>query len=289
MTSTAALLATATSASTVATGPAATPEATLAPVPSPTVQARQTSDPTAVVVFAASPLGGALSEVASSFMLSSNVASGVSYRFDDSTLLGSLIQQGADADVFASMDSAQMDNLRQANLLNGPESALVGDRLVIVVSKANPQNIQGLGDLAKNGVRFIIAAPSNATTAAIQTAFDRASADPIFGADFRSKADRNVLARDGDDRLVVSRIVAGEVNAGLVYASSLDPRSRAQLQVIDIPDAFNAVVDYPIAVLKNGSNARGGQAFVNYVLTPPAQAIFSKWGFSKVASNSAAP
>src|SRR5690242_18971307 len=54
---------------------------TLVPVapPSPTVVRRQTQDPTAVVVFAASTFGAALTELASSFMVSAPDATGVSY------------------------------------------------------------------------------------------------------------------------------------------------------------------------------------------------------------------
>ncbi len=262
-------------------------EATLAlAAPSPTVQQRQSADPTAIVVFASSPFGGAMSELGSAFMLSNHDATGVSYRFDNAALLAQMIQQGTDADVFASMDPAQMDSLRNANLLDAAPSVLVRDRLVIVVSKSNPQGIQSFKDLANPGIRFIIAAPGTPTTAAISATFNRASQDPSYGADFASRVDRNVLARDGDDRFVVSRIVAGEVNAGLVYASSVDAHSHDQVQIIDVPDALNAVVEYPIAVLKNGTNINGGRAFLNYALSAPAQDVFSRWGFTRAASNS---
>ena len=51
----------------------------------------------------------------------------VSYKFDDSAQLSSLIKQGADADVFASVDHAQMNALRDANLLDGYQpSAVIG-------------------------------------------------------------------------------------------------------------------------------------------------------------------
>ncbi|MBV9577473.1 MAG: molybdate ABC transporter substrate-binding protein, partial [Chloroflexi bacterium] len=214
---------------------------------------------------------------------------GVSYRFDNSTQLRTLIQTGADADVFVSMDPAQMDGLSQANLLDGPPAVLVRDRLVVVVSQANPQGVTGLRDLANPGIRFIIPAPASTTTAAILAAFKAASADPGYGADFGARADRNVLARDGDDRLVLDRITTGEVSAGIVYASSVDPGSRAKLQIEPIPEAISGVASYPIAVLKHASNLQGGQAFMHYALSPQAQDLLSRYGFSKATSSSAAP
>ena len=247
----------------------------------PTPLARQSLDPTAVVVFASSKLGGAFSEIGGAFMLANSAATGVSYKFEDAALLRALIQQGADADVFASTDPREMDALRQANLLDGAPSVLVRNRLVIVLSKSNPQGIQSVKDLANSGARFIIAAPTDPSSVAIGQMFERASADPAYGADFGAKADRNVLARDGDDPFVVSRIIMGEVNAGVVFSSAIDPDQQKQVQIIDVPDAVNTVVEYPIAVVKSGTNARGGQAFVTYVLSPAGQNVFSKWGYMK--------
>jgi molybdate transport system substrate-binding protein len=275
--------------STLATNPtlvrssATAPPTVPVPTPSPTPPGRESNDPTAVVVFADSSLGGGLSELASAFMVANADVTGVSYKFETSDKLTALIQQGADADVFASADARQMDALRQANLLDGAGSVLVRTGLVIIVSKANPQGIQGLKDLATSGVRFVVPDPTSQATATILATFDKASADTTYGADFRSKAERNILARDGDGQLVVNRVATGEVTAGMVYSTDVDAQSRALLQVIDIPAALNTLVDYPIAVLKNGTNARGGHAFVTYALSPKAQDVLSKFGFLRTA------
>jgi molybdate transport system substrate-binding protein len=273
------------SAATEPTLSAATEAASaLTPLPSasptPAASARQTDDPTAVVVFAASSFGQALSELGSDFMLAVPEATGVTYHFGKSDTLRAMIEQGAQADVFISQDAAPVDSLRQENLLDGAPDVLTTDQLVIVVSRANPQHLQSLKDLATSGVRFIVPAPSSATTTALLAAFDAASRDPTYGDDFRARADRNVLARDGDDQQVITRIVDGEVSAGVVYASSLgDPASRAQVQTIAVPDSVSAPLEYPIAVLKNATNRRGGQAFVHYALSGRAQDILSRYGF----------
>jgi molybdate transport system substrate-binding protein len=255
------------------------------PTATPVGLGRQTNDPTAVVVFAPSAMGQALTDLGSQFMLAAPDATGVSYRFDTPATLLGLIQQGADADVIVSLDRSTIDTLQQASLLDGSPTTLVGDQLAIVTSKANPQQVQTLKDLANSGVRFIVPAPTSPTTTALKAAFDAASRDPAYGADFGARADRNVLARDGDDHLVISRILAGEVTAGVVFASSVNPSSQAQLQTIVFPASISTLSEYTIGVLKNGTNLRGAQAFVKYALSAPAQDILSRYGFRRLGSS----
>ena len=40
-------------------------------------------------------------------------------------------------------------------------------------------------------------------------------------------------------------------------------------------------VSYPIAVVTTGKEARMGQEFLNFVLSPEGQAVLAKYGFSK--------
>jgi molybdate transport system substrate-binding protein len=79
------------------------------------------------------------------------------------------------------------------------------------------------------------------------------------------------------------------VSAGIVFASSIDQGSRSKVQVLPIPDSIGAAASYPIAVLKHATNPTGGQAFVQYALSPQAQDVLSRYGFAKADSTGAAP
>src|SRR5579871_1043250 len=50
------------------------------------------------------------------------------------------------------------------------------------------------------------------------------------------------------------------------------------LKSFQIPDQFNTEVVYPIATTK-GDNPAGGQAFVNFVLSPAGQHVLKIWNF----------
>jgi molybdate transport system substrate-binding protein len=55
-----------------------------------------------------------------------------------------------------------------------------------------------------------------------------------------------------------------------------------KVKVIDIPDTFNVIAEYPIAVLKNSAHASDAQAFMQYVLSADGQAILAKFNFISV-------
>ena len=66
------------------------------------------------------------------------------------------------------------------------------------------------------------------------------------------------------------------------------PPEPTSLAVIEAEPTLPALPSAsPIAVLKNGVNRRGGQAFVNYALSRPAQDILSRYGFARVVSGTA--
>jgi molybdate transport system substrate-binding protein len=112
---------------------------------------------------------------------------------------------------------------------------------------------------------------------------DRASREPGYGIDFRARVLRNVVSREDNVRQIVSKVVLGEADAAVVYATDATPAMRDALQVIPIPDQLSPLTSYPIAVA-HGDNPAGGQAFVSYVLSPAGQHILARWGFLPAAA-----
>jgi len=171
----------------------------------------------------------------------------------------------------------------QANRFEDQPHIFARSRLALLISRDNPKQIQQLQDLAKPGVRWVTTDPSNPVSQATLTMLDKASADPGYGADFRTKAERNILARAGSVGDVVLRVQQHEADATVVYNSDIPPTTRVLIQAIAVPDDVNVPASYSIAVMK-GPNARGGQAFASFLLTPQAQDILAKWGFVKIGA-----
>ena len=273
-----------TISSTSAPAPTDTAVPAAAPRPPSTAPAAPTSARPAVapvsgeiVVFAASSLTDAFQDMATAFQ-QANPNARLTFNFGASSQLATQLGQGARADVFASADQAQMDNANKADVLAGPDRAFARNRLVLITPGENRRRITGIHDLANEGVKFITAQPSVPIGQYTAQVLDKASADPSYGADFKSRVQANTVSQEDNVRQVVSKVQLGEADAAVVYSTDATPQVRGQLQIIEIPDALQTLATYPIAVA-NGSNSAGGEAFVSYVLSSQGQATLAKWGF----------
>ncbi len=287
------------------TAPAAAPtSAPAAPTTAPTAAAvaKPTTAPAAlstaapktaapvsgeIVVFAASSLTDVFQDMATAFQ-QANPNAKVTFNIGASTQLATQLAQGASADVFASADQTQMDNARKSNAVVGQDRVFARNRLVVITPRDNPKQIVAVKDLAKDGVKFVTAqtgVPIGQYTAQM---LDKASADPTYGSDFKSRVEANTVSKEDNVRQVVSKVRLGEADAAVVYSTDATPQARDQLQLIQVPDPLQTLATYPIAVAKGGNSA-GGEAFVSYVLGTEGQATLARWGFLPPTSASTQP
>jgi molybdate transport system substrate-binding protein len=246
-------------------GSSSTPTATSAP-------------PVTLNVFAAASLKNAFTEIGQKFQQAhSNVT--VTFNFAGSQALAQQINQGAPADVFASANQTQMKVVTDAGGADASASKVFARNLLTVIyPKNNPGQITKLQDLAKSGLRIVLAAPS---VPAGQYAVDfltKASADPSFGADYKAKVTANVVSYETDVTSVVTKVVQGEADAGIVYVTDAEANA-SQLGENAIPTNLQTVAVYPIVPLKGSQNAATAQQFVDFVLSADGQAVLAKYGF----------
>jgi molybdate transport system substrate-binding protein len=143
----------------------------------------------------------------------------------------------------------------------------------------NPAGLTTLQDLAESGLRLILAAPEVPVGAYSLDFLERASADPEFGADYSAAVLSNVVSYEENVRAVLSKVLLGEADAGVVYTSDITREATDQVGRLDIPDALNTIADYPIAPVADAPNGEAAQAFIDYVLSPEGQAVLEAYGF----------
>lgn len=240
----------------------------------------QTTNQT-LTVFAAASLTDAFEELGTAFE-AQNADVDVQLSFAGSSTLATQINEGAPVDVFASANMAQMNNVITAGNVEGASIIFAQNRLVIIVPSDNPRNIQSLQDLATPGVMLVVAAegvPVREYTETMLTA-----ATEAYGTDFPAKVRENIISEEANVRLVATKITLGEADAGVVYTSDVTPDIAESVLMIPVPDAYNVIATYPIAVLKNGENSDLARRFVAFVMSPDGQSILAKWNFMPLDS-----
>jgi molybdate transport system substrate-binding protein len=247
---------------------AASPSAAVSPAPGATGE---------ITVFAAASLTDVFNEMARSFR-QANADARVTFNFASSGTLVNQLNQGARADVFASADQTNMNNAKNGGSVAGPDRVFARNSLIVIVPTANPANVTGLKDLAHPGVKIVTADTSVPIGQYTQSMLQKASADPSYGSDFQSKFQANIVSQQTDDKQIVAQVQLGEADAAVVYATDITPTTQSQLTAFQVPAAFNTDVTYPIATTR-GDNPAGGQAFVNYVLSPAGQQVLNTWNF----------
>jgi molybdate transport system substrate-binding protein len=231
-----------------------------------------------ITVFAASSLTDAFREIGVGMRAAMPGAS-VAFNFGGSPTLRTQLAQGARADVFASADEATMLGAQEDGTIIGPPRIFALNLLTVIMPAGNPARITQVQDLARPGLKLVLAAPDVPVGLYARQAFAAMGRDAPFGSGFAAAVARNVVSNETDVKAVVAKVQLGEADAGVVYRTDVTAAVRAKVTELAIPDADNVVARYPIALVKGGPNPAGGQAFLSYVLSPRGQEVLARYGF----------
>ena len=199
------------------------------------------------------------------------------YNFGGSPTLRTQLEQGARADVFVSADTAQMDLARKSGVVQGETSIFVKNRLVVIVPRHNPAHVTTFRDLARPGLKLDLTAPQVPVGNYSRQALSKANAE--YGADFAERALRNVVSEEENVKQVVTKVQLGEADAGIVYVSDVTPKVSNDVLMIPIPDAYNQIATYPIALTQSVQNRAAAEFFINFVLSVEGQAVLKAHNF----------
>ncbi len=269
-----------------AAGPGTVPAGARSAAPAgsaPWLREAYAAEPLELTVFAAASLTDAFREIAARFERE-NPGLRVVLNFGGSPQLRVQIEQGARADVFASANQPQMDLLKRGGLVAGADRVFARNRLVVIVPKDNPARIERLQDLGRPGVRFVTTHPSVPVGGYTRAALEKMSLAPGFGADFARRVAANIVSEEDNVKQVVAKVQLGEADAGVVYSSDVTPAVRRDVAIIPIPDPYNELAVYPIAVLKNARAPDAARRFVDFVLSEAGQERLVAHGFLPAAA-----
>lgn len=204
----------------------------------------------------------------------------VTFNFAGSQQLAQQLAQGAQADVFASANTKYMDAAVESGRVDEADPRTFAlNRLVVIFPKENPAGLTELKDLAKPGLKLDLADESVPVGKYSLEFLDKAMADPAFDPQFKENVLKNVVSYEITVKAVLTKVVLGEADAGIVYITDITPDAAGKVGTLNIPDALNTIASYPIAPISDSKNPNLAQAFVDLVLSPEGQQIMTEYGF----------
>jgi molybdate transport system substrate-binding protein len=228
-----------------------------------------------LVVFAAASTTNALTEIGELFAAGNKGR--ITPSFASSSTLAKQIESGAPADLFLSADLKWMDYLEEkGNLAPGTRRNLLGNRLVLIVPAESseppltPEPGMNLAGLLGNEGRLSMGDPGHVPAGT----YAKAAMEKLGLWD----QVRERLAPAKDVRAALVLVERSEAPLGIVYAT--DAAVSTKVRVLgSFPEESHPPVVYPVAAVK-GPNQAAAVAFIGFLASPEARAVFEKHGFT---------
>ena len=265
----------------------AEPEAPAAPAePAPVEEPVEEVE---LIVFAAASMTETLTQIKDLYE-AANPGVTITCNFDSSGTLKTQIQEGADCDVFVSAGQKQMNQLditasAEVNtegldfVLDGSRLNLLENNVVLVVPEGNPRGIESFDQLAqllKDGEVFMAMGNSDVPVGQYTQKILA-----WYELDEEALAGAGLITYGTNVKEVTTQVSEASVDCGVVYCTDA---FSAGLAVADSATAeMCGQVIYPAAVLKVSAHPEAAQAFLDYLSTEEAMAVFEAVGFSPVA------
>ena len=223
-------------------------------------------------VFAAASLADALGEAAQVY--ESDTGDHATLVLAGSSALARQIQQGAPADLFLSASTDWMDALASDEQIDAATRVdLLGNSLVLVAhGQAEP--VSDTPDLAALlGEGRLAMALVDAVPAGV---YGKAALE--FLGQWQAVAPQ--VAQADNVRAALALVATGEAPYGFVYAT--DAAAEPAVSVVyTFPAESHAPITYPAAVTAHAAEPESAAAFLTWLQSDEAQAIFARHGFTQ--------
>ena len=232
-----------------------------------------------LTVFTAASLTGAFGEIGQ--LYENETGMSVAFNFDGSQALRTQIENGAYADLFASANKRHMNALRDGGLINNSSMVVfTRNRISLIIPRDNPAKINNLSDLARPGLKIVMGTKDVPVGDYALQIIDNLGNDSDYGPDYRAAVLANVISQETNVNYVVTKVALGEADVGFAYVSDITEDMADRVDKIDIPDGFNVIAEYPIAVMQESERPARSQDFVNLVTSDRGKAILERYGFA---------
>ena len=243
-----------------------------------------TGESVELIVFAAASLTETLNAIAETYSAQNP---GVTFRFnfDSSGTLKTQIQEGADCDLFISAGQKQMNQLDSTASADVNTEGLdfvdsdsrvdlLENKVVLAVPEGNPADIQSFEDIGTDPCKRIALGNEDVPVGSysVEILTNLGILDELESG--------NKITYGSNVKEVTTQVKEAAADCGIVYATDA---FSAGLETVDQATAEEcSPVIYPAALTASTEHADEAQAFLEYLTTDDAAAIFASVGFAMV-------
>ena len=247
------------------------------------------AEPVELIVFAAASMTETLTILGDQYM-ENHPEVKIVFNFDSSGTLKTQIQEGADVDIFISAGQKQMNQLditadASVNtdgldfVLEGTRFNILENKVALAVPEGNPANINSYDDLIaglKDGSIMLAMGNSDVPVGQYTQKILK-----FYELSEEELASAGVITYGSNVKEVTTQVSEATVDCGIIYQTDA---FSAGLTVVDTATAeMCGQVIYPAAVMNVSKNVDAAKAFLEYLTSAEADAVFENVGFTPVA------
>jgi ABC-type molybdate transport system substrate-binding protein len=188
----------------------------------------------------------------------------------------------AKADVYLAGLRA-VEKLIDDGQLDGPPVSYVTNTLTIMVAKGNPQHVTGLNDLANPKLRLAMPNPEfEGIARQIEESLKKVGGGALATAVYDTKVkDGSTILTHIHHRQTPLFLMQGVADAGVTWQSEalFQEQAAHPISHVDIPAEANTTATYAGAVVKGAAHRDAALAWLEFIHSPKALKIFSRYGF----------
>lgn len=168
-------------------------------------------------------------------------------------------------------------------LLVGPAVPYVTNTLTIMIPKGNPAHVTGLADLGRPEIRLVMPNPEfEGIARQIEAALGKAGGDALVAAVYDTKVKNGTtILTHIHHRQSPMFLMQGRADAGVTWQSEAVFQEKIGHPIghIEIPASQNSSAIYAGAEVKGAPHPDAAKAWLAFIHSGPALAIFERYGF----------
>jgi molybdate transport system substrate-binding protein len=188
------------------------------------------------------------------------------FNFAASDELATQLREGARADVYAAASERYADALAEEGIVDRP-LVFATNRILLIVPRDNPAGIKRLRDVARPGVRLVVAAAGVPVGDYTREGLRRVGLGGAL---------ENVVSEEDDVKGVLAKVRLGEADAGFVYQTD---GAAARDDVIAVQLLSDLQARYAAAVVRGSERPDDARAFVRLLQSPRGVRLLRDAGF----------